>query len=588
LTPPPGFVFDQAIATTFSLDPLTLLGIPLHLALLGRSKDVLSDPIALLEALRRTAGRITLYVENSRIQAPKNDLVLYGLLESMIVQVSAPNGGVFHPKLWALRFVEPGEDSPPFLRLLVLSRNLTTDRSWDLALQLEGRPAGGNIAANRGLGELFRDLPTMAVGKLDDSRRSQAALIGDEIRRTRWELPDGYEQVAFHVLGRQSRLWTPPYSQRLAVISPFVTGPALEHLRKATDELTGVIARPEQLNDLPPKTFDLAKNWYTLSEAAETEDGEEDVDRDTLGLHAKAYILQNGWYTTLFVGSANATSEALLAGGNVEVLAELTGKKSRVGGIDDLLGPDGLGPVVVSYQRPDEMPVQDAEEIEAQKALDEGRKTLANAAMHVECLAEGGIWRLVLQSDTGFELPGIGSCRAWPITVKDSSAVGAMGLIRGMQVEIGRLATASITGLIAFELIASVKPRACRFVLNLPVVGMPDERDIAIMRMIIRNRDGFLRYLLLLLGESEDGNGAGDTPVLGELGSSSWFSGSGLDSMPLLEELTRTLSRDPARLREVDRFVTRLAETEDGRQVIPSGFLDLWQVFREAMGREGL
>jgi len=32
LTPPLGMVFDQGLATTYSLDPLTLLGVPVHLA----------------------------------------------------------------------------------------------------------------------------------------------------------------------------------------------------------------------------------------------------------------------------------------------------------------------------------------------------------------------------------------------------------------------------------------------------------------------------------------------------------------------------------------------------------------------------
>ena len=34
LTPPTGMVFDYGVATTYSLDPTLLLGIPLHLVLL--------------------------------------------------------------------------------------------------------------------------------------------------------------------------------------------------------------------------------------------------------------------------------------------------------------------------------------------------------------------------------------------------------------------------------------------------------------------------------------------------------------------------------------------------------------------------
>ena len=38
LTPPPGYVFDEAIGTTYSLDPATLLSVPMHLALASRPK----------------------------------------------------------------------------------------------------------------------------------------------------------------------------------------------------------------------------------------------------------------------------------------------------------------------------------------------------------------------------------------------------------------------------------------------------------------------------------------------------------------------------------------------------------------------
>ena len=74
----------------------------------------------------------------------------------------------------------------------------------------------------------------------------------------------------------------------------------------------------------------------------------------TQGLHAKAYIIEDGWKTTLYLGSANATSPSLMSGANVEILAELTGYKSAVGGIDALLGDDGLQEYLIDYVSPDE------------------------------------------------------------------------------------------------------------------------------------------------------------------------------------------------------------------------------------------
>ena len=44
------------------------------------------------------------------------------------------------------------------------------------------------------------------------------------------ELPPGFEEVAFHVLGLKRTTWTPEWSKRFAVISPFCGDNALEKL----------------------------------------------------------------------------------------------------------------------------------------------------------------------------------------------------------------------------------------------------------------------------------------------------------------------------------------------------------------------
>lgn len=581
LTPPDGFVFDQALGTTFSLDPTTLLTVPLHLALLHRERDAAKDGIALLEALRRVAERTTVYVQRGRVQVPPSMNVLCALLENMLVEARAPQGGAFHPKLWVLRFREVDAEIP-LLRLLVLSRNLTADRSWDLSLQLEGRPGGGNVAANRALGELIAALPEMAVGPIDDARHHQAAMLADEVRKTRWELPAQYESVEFHVLGRKKGPWRLPDSHELAVISPFVTDDALQALHETTGSLVAVISRPEELEGLTSKARALATGCYTLQEEAETEDGEATEQRDTLGLHAKAYILRCGWDTKLFVGSANATSAALLAGKNLEVLAELTGKRSKVGGIDDLLGPKGIGPVVSPYEPPKEPSIVDVEEKAAEAALEAARDAVCNAVLRLHCEREHEEYRLVLHGDELLRLEGIAGLRVWPLTVTEDRAADAWGLVTQGRADLGLFATASITGLLAFELSAAMKAKTLRFALNLPVVGLPPDRDTAILRTVVRNRDGFLRYLMLLLGGLAGTMSANMTGQAGSGGVFRWSGG--VDGLPLLEELTRAFSRDPEKLREVGQVIAGLTGRADGEDIVPKEFLELWSVFEQALG----
>jgi len=100
---------------------------------------------------------------------------------------------------------------------------------------------------------------------------------------------------------------------------------------------------------------------------------------------------------------------------------------------------------------------------------------------------------------------------------------------------------------------------------------------------VISNRDGFLRYLLLLLGDDkvsglDPGSGSGFAKWLARLADG--------EDIPLLEELTRTYSRHPERLAEISGLVRDLSQGNKN-SIIPEDFLDLWKVFESAIrGRD--
>ena len=139
LKPPEGFTLDRAIATTFTLDLLTLLMAPLSMSLLEVEKrdEVLKDPLLVLEALRETTGKLAIFCHDGYISVPKNSTLLYSFLEAIVVPVKPISGnGVFHPKVWIMRF--KGKHDSVLYRFLCLSRNLTFDKSWYTVLKLEG------------------------------------------------------------------------------------------------------------------------------------------------------------------------------------------------------------------------------------------------------------------------------------------------------------------------------------------------------------------------------------------------------------------------------------------------------------------
>ena len=587
LTPPPGMIFDEAVATTFSMDPTILLEAPVYLALMAADGQTDPDPLSVLESIRRYSKRITVYVQRGRIQVPQiaKPNPLFGLLEEMVVEVTAPGGGVFHPKVWAIRFVSPDQSSSMY-RLVVLTRNMTTDHSWDLSLQLEGTIADRELESNIPLAHFFKTLPGLATRKTEQGRSEQTLKFADELHRVQWELPDGFDKLTFYLPGTKGFDWEPPMANRLAVISPFCSDKALQALTRKTKAADALISRPESLTALKKETLELFEQCLHLDDAAETEDGEEvDAIEQPLatGLHAKVYLFETRDYidcTHVIMGSANATNAALNASKNIEILVGLVGRKSKVGGIDELLGDDGLGKYLVDFDTSKKAET-DALRQAAEKSVEGARSQIAETARSIECSpgSKDGLWALVLTGKIP-PLDGIASAIAWPITVTRDLAVNILNGDAHGGIGLGEFSASSVTGLIAFELKTNHQDVSvsARFVLNIPVTGVPEERNSAILQTVISNQEGFLRYLLLLLGDDkvsglDPSSGSGFAKWLARLADG--------EDIPLLEDLTRTYSRHPERLAEISGLVRDLSQGSQNA-IIPEDFLNLWTVFESA------
>lgn len=583
---PAGYHFDCGIATTYSLDLTTLLGATLHLSVLGEetAREELKNGIALLEALRRTSARLAVFCQTGQIPVPNIPHVLYSLLEPIVIPVTAPLGGVFHPKLWVLRFVSSGASDPVLLRVVVLSRNLTADRSWDVSLVCEGVPTGMNRRDNEGLRDLIEGLPAMAEHISDETHR-QATLLAGELHSAKWRLPDGFDELRFDVLGLRSRRWKLPESQRLAVISPFCTVEGLKTVAASTADPVLLISRPEELDKLNGATNGLFQHCMVLRDAVETDDGEDTTSAADLlrGLHAKAYIGQNGWDTRITIGSANATRAAIVDCKNVELLAELTGRRSKVGSIEDLLSQDGLGNILETYA-PGTPATEDANVIEARRRLEEVRKVLSTANLRLSCEGKGDCWGLTLRAEGCIGLEGIAAIKVWPISLRAEHAADASSLALGCPVPLTTCSLAAVTGFVAFEITAAAAERCC-FVLNLPVEGLPADRRAAVVRTIVASREGFLKYLLFLLADLDE-DGLPNDILLAVSGDGDSKGYSLQEALPLLEEMTRALSRDPNRLHSIRSLVKDLAQTDEGRTLVPEDFMELWKVYASLLEEE--
>lgn len=607
LRPPQGFILDAAVGTSFSLDLEALLTAPiafaLHEARTADPDDGDVEPVGLLEAIRRHAGRITLFCQGGQIAVPARRRAVFAWLEDAVVEVAAPRPGrLFHPKVWVARYAEADGDQR-VLRVLCATRNLTFDTSWDTLLRVESEPytSPAPTAAQPGqapLAELLRRLPDLAQRRPNEARAAVAMELADELDRVGLVPPEPFTSLAFHTLGvdgRASWPW-PEDSRRALVVSPFLGERFLERLAGG-HHVAALISREEALDRLPADALAAIERVATLSPAldvdpVETTDaatagvGGEDAARQAGGedetgdpgqrlggLHAKLFAFDADAGARLFTGSANATNAAF--DGNVEVLAELAGPPSA--GIDALLadtpGETSLVDLLVDYE-PRAEPVDEDDADELDRRLDGLRRELAATRLVATVTGDGDEHLLTVASDEALPTTGVDGLdlHLWPITLDE--AASAQPLAPGQPAD-ARF-TVTLEGLTSFLAVrATARHGTARqtttFLVNAELHGAPLDRHSRLLAAMLRDRDRLLRYLLLLLYDEA----ALDGELSGGVGWTGRWLGAGWDELPLLELLLRALDGHPERLDHIDRLLADLAEQRD--ELLPAGFDDVWQ-----------
>ena len=357
IRPPSGYRLDFAVLTTCTLDLEALLVLPLSVLAHpeGGLEELLAEPLRLHQAIRDAGDRVHAFVDQKGIAIPRGARSLYSMLESSVHPVRAPNGGAFHPRVWVARFTAEDETADDLLRVAVLSRNLTFDRSWDVALASEALFRSRRyVAASRPLRDFLLELPRLATdgNRIPQDAAERVAGLADQVWRTAFPAPEGFDSpIEFHAIGlaRGRRTWSPPSSGHTTLaVAPFVNRTGLDAVGRLGRDDRILVSRQEELDKLSEDALATWERILVLSDTAqgEAEDGPADADADgrtdtagadrvdpgsgadtrPSGLHAKMIAVEHGWRVTWSVGSANLT-EAAFTGNNVEMMASVTGKK---------------------------------------------------------------------------------------------------------------------------------------------------------------------------------------------------------------------------------------------------------------------
>ncbi len=198
------------------------------------------------------------------------------------------------------------------MRLLVLTRNLTSDRAWDLAVSLDGE-VDPKQRRDRSLPELVRWALAHTKGPaLDEQRAARLQGLLDDAARTIWEKPADAREVTLHALGVGLPNTLNLSGTRALVVSPFVQADGLDLIEAHTRI---VVSRPEELDRLDDETLHQL-DARVLNEAAWLSEGGE--DNRLTGLHAKAYVIEYDHRAWNILGSPNATRPGLTGDSPVE------------------------------------------------------------------------------------------------------------------------------------------------------------------------------------------------------------------------------------------------------------------------------
>ena len=586
LMPPERYELTHAVATTYSLDLYTLLAIPVALfyskVLDGNFEE---NRLDVLESIQKTADILNIYCQKGKIKVPRKFNWLFAYIEDSIHEITPSKyDASFHPKVWILRFKKAQEIK---YRIIVLSRNLTFDRSWDLAFHADGSLTKRSYPSNKSLLDFIKHL-------FEKSRVKGANTLLNELAKVKFEDIDGFKSLTFHPIGIDGyQTYKNPLDQRdfdkLLILTPFLDRTTLKKLHQNCPDDKVILSREEELQKIPAAVFHGYEPYFLSRRIVE---GEAFEDLDETGfeprrqqLHAKLFIGEHQHRYFWFLGSANCTDPAFTR--NTEFMVELEGENDRTGPDhikNVLINPDEDTAIFEPYE-----PVDPSVDEEFERFRQRIRK------LEYDLINTVFIGKVVPREKTqNFDLSLIVDMKRkrW-----DKDIVVRIALLN-VDTDHRKVLPDNRNEWL-FENISEVElskfivirvyyksEKVTSFLIKMQI-DLPETRKSRILKSLITSRENFFKYLNFLLsdnpylsdnildrGDGKKGRRDGDTI------------GSPFADLPIFEHLLTTVSRNPKKLKAIDRLVQRLTDEdlESPDKLIPEEFYEFWDVFKQVAG----
>lgn len=551
LQPDIGYELDFAVGLTYSLDLEALLGIPVSFGLLDEVDETLMrSPFYFLESIRKSSDRLAVFCNAGSISLPQSIQSVYSLLENSVFEIKLPNRQNFHPKLWYAKYINDEGDT--YIKILVLSRNMTFDSSIDLCVEMRGEVKRRQYLKNKPLADMLR----FVAESTNKTKKLRILELADDLMKVRsFDVDHPFEDYEFLPIGiehydkKNTGLFEGKYD--LFAVSPFLSDDVVKNLANCSYN-KALITRKVSVTET---VMDAFNGVYITKEVLS--DNEYGVKQD---IHAKLYFTTTVDGNYLYIGSANASHNAFH--NNVEFLLKLKYKPNCVGYktfFNDFI-PVENSPYELLESVPEPMP-GDEEQIAIEKAIKNAVYSIKNA----EVTQNGDLFNVIVKTKK--------------VPIDDGIKIAPMqrqNIHRRLEQQ------TFFEGLLLKELsefyVLSLHDK--KIIIKIKTKGIPKDRDDAIYKSIIDSKSKFLSYISLILAENYAAGVLEEAEYLRLMMGSEDEPDATPAISAIYEKMLKVVHQNPKRLKELADVVKRLDDS-----IIGDEFLVMYRQFEAAARR---
>lgn len=591
LMPPKGYKLESAVGTTYSLDLEALTSVAVCLGLSEEADSrLMQNPICMLNALQKVSDRLILFCEAGQIKVLSKPTALSVLLEKIVVEVALPKDKsmgrypAFHPKTWMLSYINSDGDRK--YRFVVMSRNLTFDRSWDISFAMD---SSKKVRQKRKSTPICKFLEYLAcnvnkqcidyvkkrnlIRKMVGEIKGISFSLDSKVFGENFEiLPLGIGEKAYKI--ENDKLFCTQKGNadstfnELIVMSPFLSGSVIADFNLSDRALSEcsrtLITRRSELGKL--RECDVNNfTIYTLKD--EIIDGEDEIsdessDKRKQDIHAKIYLRRKYADVDLYLGSMNASYSAINK--NVEMMVKLSTKNKHLNGerfLDDIFCGNTDDTKNPFEQVTIESAIDDAADIN-RNILEDKIKYLCRIKKIAYISKDDSNMD---KYNIKIEFAGIDTDENIMISPINSKRKHILSeYVEFLDMDILQLSE-------FYKVEIKSGDTVLNRVIMIPTIGFPDNRENTVVNSVIGDKVSFIEYISLVLG---------DDYILSmiegkQIRESGIFSKKSGIMPAIYEKMLKVAVTEPEKIKDIGYVLKMVNDSE----IIPDEFRRLYEIF---------